>query len=240
MAIYKGTALVSQIIGKLGTQDFMRWKNKLVVRTSPLVVTDPHSTRQAVMRDALGTSSADWFSTLTADQRNAWESFAKQSHNKQEFPAGIRTLPQGNGGSYSGQNAFIMTNQLLASAGLSSVTDAPLTNTPPDIINDLTGGWNEQSDQIELALTVPPFADVNSIARIWIDSVQELFHKQIVLTGFAISTDLAVAAVNGALGVSQPVTDFRDSYVLICVDIVNPDGLVSGPSTTLEIYIDPL
>ena len=101
MAIYKGTALVSQVIGKLGVNDFMRWRNKLVVRVSPITVTDPGSASQGKMRDAMITSGAAWFGTLVEAQRIAWENFAKQAKFLQSLPNGIRQLPKGNGGNYS-------------------------------------------------------------------------------------------------------------------------------------------
>jgi hypothetical protein len=54
MALYFGTALVSEIRGKLGNNIFYNWRNLLVVKSAEIAVTDPNSLPQQAIRASFG------------------------------------------------------------------------------------------------------------------------------------------------------------------------------------------
>jgi hypothetical protein len=237
MAEYVGTGLVSRVIGKLGAHDYMRWKNKLIVRQSPAIVTDPNSAKQQIMRASLADSSSAWYGTLTAAQRANWEAFAILGLNSMDAPGGIRKLPQGNGGKYSGQNAYIMANQLLASAGIAAIVEPPLGLTPCAPIKDLAGSWNAGTNAVDLTWTAPSNVIATDIARVWIDSEQELFHKQIGETIVADGGVASIDTVSAGLGLPLTLLGIVGSKVLLQVDIVRANGLLSGPSNTILVTL---
>jgi hypothetical protein len=237
MAIYLGTALISQVIGKLGVNDFMRWRNKLVVRMSPITVTDPNSPAQRVIREAMQALGPLWFDVLTADQRNAWETLALLRGRFQDLPQGIRRIPQGNGGSYTGYQAFQMINLLLASAGLDPVADPPLTSAKPDCIESFDLTWDEATLSFIATWIAPSVYEVGARVRIWLDSEQELFHRQIWLKPLVADETATAPTVKAALGNDTNFTDFRESYVLAQCDVFNPSGSYSARTETLKVLI---
>lgn len=237
MAIWKGTAAVSQIIGKLGNVDYMRWKNKNVVRQSPASVLNPNSDAQVVMRDALGQASIDWFKVLVQAQRDAWEAFAKSRNYYQKVPSGIRRLPQGSEQKYPGKDAFVQTYCLCVSAGVVPPWDPPFSKSPRGIITDLQAAWDDFLEFFEVTWTSPADATYDDKLRLWIDSEQEFFHKQIVALIEPPFASVPVGYVNGALGNPIAISTYRDSWVLFQADIVSSDGIKSGGSNTIRRYI---
>lgn len=239
MAIYKGTALVSQIIGKLGTEDFMRWKNKNVVRVSPPVVTDPHSDRQTTVRDALGALAANWRTGLTAAQRTAWNIRALQQIRHKKLPSGILSVIGGNGGKYDGKEAYIADNVRLMNMGESPVDDPPLTGAKPDCPDDIAYSWNSGTGTLSLTWTKPTTVEVTDKLRVWADSQQELFHRQIALAGLVDNEAVDITTVTGAAGATVLLSDIIGSVLILQCDVLRISGQVSEKSSTQLVELTP-
>ena len=235
MAIYKGTALVSRITGKLGTEDFMTWKNKLVVRKSPTTVTDPNSPLQAAIRQSMIDNGNVWSNTLTGPEKAQWESFALSKVYKEIVSSGERNLVAGNGGIYTGYNAFIMLNQFLASVESTPITVPPIAQSAQAPAKSLRYTWNDITSRIEIDWGVSPDFDDTEFIRFWIHSVQNFFHKQIAgFTSYA-AFQFSIGTVRSALGLNLDLIACVPSTVFICSDIVHPDGRRSKQTSTFAL-----
>ncbi|MBA7615207.1 hypothetical protein ES703_22485 [subsurface metagenome] len=299
MAIYKGTALVSQIIGKLGNNDFMRWRNKNVVRVSPPVVSNPNSEHQEIVRDALGSTSYRWAHLLTQAQKTTWESYAPLSPGYKKTPAGIRQLMKGNDGFFHGLNAAVKVNTQLIAAGLPPVDVAPLAQPVPgmplitsvefdgtdlivyfrippfgsvvvgidpiefpaagetrtyhgeedrDLFPECTDAWHALNAGYyvvvnEFGFIVDIYDDegnhydvFGNKIRCWIDSQQELFHKQIFRYAFAGERGLFGATVRNGNGDPLHFKDIKESSVFLQLDSISPAGAVCKAGNT-ELFL---
>ncbi len=237
MAIYRGTALVSQIVGKLGDNIFQRWKNKNVVKSAESSVANPNSVSQEAVRDALGFTSNRWANVLTAEQKTTWESYARKSPGYKKKPAGIRQLMKGNNGTFFGLNAAIKVNTQLIYAGLLPVDEAPLAKPLPGLAIIDTVSWSGEF----LIITWNPLAfEAGAMIRIWIDSQQELFHKQILLHANVVDGTAQQQTVRGVAGAPLSFASIGGSTVLLQLDCINPSGAISRAGNTVLFRIPGL
>jgi len=234
MAIYKGTALVSQIIGKLGDNIFQRWKNKKVVKSAEVSVENPNSDMQQMIRGALGFTSNRWANTLTAEQKTTWESYASKSPGYKKKPAGIRQLMDGNDGTFFGLNAAIKVNTQLIMAGLNPVDVAPLADAVPGLPLLHSASFNGTNLIVQWDTFNFP---ANSKVRIWIDSEQELFHKQILMYADAVDEIKAQSFVRGNNGDPVEFIDLLGSSVYLSIDCISPAGAISRAGNTVKFLI---
>lgn len=229
MAEVKGTALVSQIIGKLGEVDFFRCRNRMYARMSPISVLNPQTEKQTAQRNALGYSSHGWRKFLTVEQRATWESYACQLGRQEAIPSGWRTLTPTHKGKMFGKDAFVYVTTQLASAGLPAVNDAPLGKKPPGLPLIYTISF----DGVTLFVNWHLFSfDSGAKIRIWIRSQQQLFHKQILISELAYVGAASVSSVIGALGEALYFKDLIGSAVFLQIDCVNSNGTTSRGSET--------
>lgn len=84
---------------------------------------NPSSTAQQAVRSRLGTNAASW-RTLTANQRQGWESLGAQMQ---------RTDALGQTYTLNGFAAFCSVNNNLSACGENNVTDAPALTSPTPI-----------------------------------------------------------------------------------------------------------
>jgi hypothetical protein len=242
MALYKGTALIRQIIGRLGENDFLRWRNLNVVRMSPVTVTDPNSLGQQLIRASIADSSTNWYSTLDSAQRAEWETYARNWPREEPTPAGIRRIIPKYVKPQSGINAYQMVNAILESAGLARVDNAPLVADQIAYPPPIAVAYDSLTDTLTISWT-DPAVHANDYLRVWIDSEQEIFHKQILIDGLGarsilLSTATVDAlAIRGALGAPVLFASIENSTVYIQADVVNLNGRRSGPGETVKLTL---
>ncbi|MBA7615200.1 hypothetical protein ES703_22478 [subsurface metagenome] len=237
MAKIKFSGLVSEIRGKLHNTIISGWKSGVFsVKGMMSAVHNPNSAFQDFRRDAVSQFSKAWFDTLLPTERALWETYALQQPGKYEISAGVRELVGSNGGIMSGQNAFVLTNCWLVSAGLVAVTDPPISVTPPSkpiavtavmLAGVLTVNW-----------TAPGNAGVADVTRVWIASPSGTFHKQLV--GFALTSaaTLVITTVRGAKGKALDICKLIGEHYYIQADTVAAAGGKSGGSNTDETVQD--
>lgn len=237
MAIYHGSAVVSQVIGHLGGFDFMRWKNKNVVRIHPPIVSDPKSLKQIAMRAAVSQCGARWRTVLTPDQRTAWEAYAQTYRMRMDAPSGIRQIPQGNTGNFHGLNAYILVNTKRASAFMPILDAAPLGRPRDETIHAFGAFWTPGVGPINVSWLMPPTAAPGDYVRVWIDSIQELFHRQIAMV-FAVETLLGVIpVVTGAGGAPIPLVTLVPSDVIVQADLLYDDGRIAASTECIDVQL---
>lgn len=236
-ALWRGTALISQIIGNLGEVDFMRWRNKLVVRQTPKIITDPNSPKQQIIRNAVAFASNRWRNVLTPAQRAQWNNHAQVHRSRYAQPAGIYRIPQGNNGNFSGINAYIIVNVKLASIG------QPPTDIPPDVaskpitIGGFAAIWNPILFSIDCNWTTSVPLGANDSVRLWIDHHQEQFHRQIAITVSGPGLVASIVSVTGAGGAVIPLTTWPNTVCIVQGDIVTSIGGASAPGEAIDVTI---
>ena len=121
--IRTGSVVVTEISGKVGGQSYSRNGGGAYVRniSKPL---NGQTSSQVAVRGSLASLSRSW-ATLTAAQQQAWITFGSLQ---------IKTNRIGHKSPQSGFNAYIEFNQVLANAGVASISIPPSTVT----INALT------------------------------------------------------------------------------------------------------
>lgn len=236
MAIYKGTALVKQIIGKLGNNDFMRWRNKNVVRESAPVVSNPNTEFQDAVRSALGGTATKWHNDYSETQKAAWGSFAQLSPGEKMLPGGILQEVKGNKGEFHGLDAAVKVNTQLLMAGMDAVDAPPIAESLPaePLIDNIW--FNGEYLYLTWFTRLWP---TGSKCRIWIDSTQESFHKQIL--GYTLAENCAYSdfQVRAAAGADLLLEDLIGQDVIVQCDIIAPSGAISraGNTKTLRLLI---
>ena len=235
MALYEGTAIVSRIVGKLGNQIFYRWKNLKVVKQAETSVLMPFSLEQQNIQDAIGAASKGWYDTLDDTERALWEAYASRWPREDPTPAGVRRVIPAYKKPQHGINAYQMTNAILASIGAAAVFTPPIISPPFSPVKLLSAIWD--SAKIIVTWTIPSGALPSTFVRVWIDSQQELFHKQIADYAPLGSGSMNINNVTGALGVIIDIYNFLGSTVFIQIDFVDESGARSWPSRTIELVL---
>jgi hypothetical protein len=115
--------LLGNLSGSIGANTFSRNRGGSYVKLRSMP-TNPNSTRQQAVRNAMSGLSAYW-KTLTAAQKSNWNSFAFYHP---------RTDPVGNSISVTGANYFVALNTRLVDSGLAKVDDAPTVTEPMGLL----------------------------------------------------------------------------------------------------------
>ena len=235
MALYEGTAIVSRIVGKLGNQIFYRWKNLKVVKQAETSVLMPFSLKQQNIQDAIGAASKAWYDTLDATKRAKWDAYASNWPREDPTPAGIRRLIPSYKKPQHGVNAYQMIAALLA-----SILEPPVDSPPfiDSVFSDVTL-FDPYFDGTTLTITwnAPGDLPPNAKARIWIESQQEIFHKQILAFEIASYGTLNSTSVKAALGLPIYFTDILPTTIFLQMDFIDINGSRSRPSNTIEIRL---
>lgn len=124
MALVKYGGGIVQMSGSMAGNTFARnrFGNYVRARTVPV---NPNSERQTNMRAIISDLVEHWNDTLTADQRDAWNSYAAAIAWQNKLGETIHL---------SGFNHFVRANSLrLLEGTLAIVADGPVTLTLPDV-----------------------------------------------------------------------------------------------------------
>lgn len=115
------------------------------------IPTNPNSARQANVREGLGTLTPQWSSTLTEDQRAAWNLYAANVPVVDVLGATIKL---------SGINMFVRANAPRLQAGFDVILDAPATFNVGDtpILGSFTMG-DDGSYVVGGSVLLPATAD---------------------------------------------------------------------------------
>lgn len=235
MARIFGTIAVSRIQGKSGEINYKRWKSGvLVAQKAATGVRNPNSANQNVIRNVFAVYSKRWLSTLTAQLRADWETYALTMPGKYGDAQGVREIVNSNGGIMSGINAYCLVNAWLYSIGMAGTDAPPLSAPAPTNINDLAA--SSLAGTVTVTWTAPT-AEVDAQTRIWMASMQGTFHKQIVGSAGATEGTKDITAVAAALGKSILLATLAGQFVFIQADTVNPTGGKSAGSNTYELLV---
>lgn len=109
--------LLTQMSGSIGGMVGYQGKGGLTLRARA-VPTDPATSFQVAVRNAMAQAATAWIETLTQAQRNGWELYA------QNVPL---VGPLGEPREVSGQNMYCRSNIPRIQAGVGRVDDAPTT-----------------------------------------------------------------------------------------------------------------
>jgi len=95
---------------------------------------------------------------------------------------------------------------------------------------------------LQISISVTPInADVFSLIRIWIATPssiagQLLFHRQIGVVVPAVSGTTNISQVTGKNGASLYLHELPDKVLFrLQADLMNPNGMISNPSATVEV-----
>lgn len=89
---------------------------------------------------------------------------------------------------------------------------------------------------IDLTWTDPVIVTANSKIRVWIRSRELGVHKQLIHSVDLSEESKVIQQVRMSQGALHDVTDFPGHY-LIQADVVQPNGLLSPPSNTVEVTV---
>lgn len=131
MALLK-SALLTQASGSVGGVTFSRAKGGMYIRARSMPI-NPDTVYQQAVRQAQGTLSARWQTTLTPTQRSGWEIYAANVPRRNRLGDTINL---------SGIAMYTRCNVPRLQAGLAIVDDGPgeYTTGDPLVITGLT--WN--------------------------------------------------------------------------------------------------
>lgn len=116
--------ILGSLRGSIGDNTFSHNRGGDYVRrrVSP---TNPNSTRQQTMRTLLGTLAALWSTTLTAVQREQWNTWADNQ---------TKEGPLGNSINWTGINAYVALNAHLLDAGDTRIDAPPIVVAPTGLL----------------------------------------------------------------------------------------------------------
>lgn len=115
MAKFQGNGVVGEIRGQFGNIVFSRNRSGAYIRGNFSPV-NPNTERQQVVRSAFQSAASRWNSILTEAQREAWNSFAKNTPVVDVFGA-QKTL--------TGFNHYVGHQTLATQLGIGNIADAP-------------------------------------------------------------------------------------------------------------------
>ncbi|MBA7653068.1 hypothetical protein ES703_60909 [subsurface metagenome] len=118
MAIF--VPILGNLRGSIGANTYSHNRGGDYVRRR-VAPTNPNSTRQQTMRALLSSLAGFWSVVLTADQRNAWNTWASQQPKEG---------PLGNSINLTGINGYIWCNTHILDAGDARIDDPPVDVAP--------------------------------------------------------------------------------------------------------------
>lgn len=133
--------IITDIRGTVGTHVYSYWKGIHLVKIRSVNYRTAHeSPYRSPQKDFIARVSQYWFSGLSAAQRTGWDAYATYIATlgpPYYGPTVIKlTGLKQYGGIMSGFNAFVLTNMLRRSVGLTTILeDDPLAITPPPMPN---------------------------------------------------------------------------------------------------------
>lgn len=237
MARIQLSGLLTDVRGKIGNYVFSVWKaGNHYIRNVASVISNPSSSDQALVRCYMAMLTKYWYDTLTADQRENWNTWALTEPGKGNKDGGVETVIKGNNGKMSGFNAFCMANMWNRTAGISAdvIAVAPLGVTPPT--PPLSVAASEAAGTVTVTWTEPITHEADARVRIWGVSREKLMHRQLLATEPVAAGTKDIVSFKGAGGASILFADVVGHF-LIQLDTVDDTGTKSGPSNVAEFTI---
>lgn len=229
MALVKTGASISSITGSVGGNTFVSRSGYTLLRRRALCVRNPGTLKQALTRAWMCEMMTRW-ETLTPEQQNLWNEYAKQARPK---PQGTDTQKAGGSGTraiitkgvgvMSGYNSYTQTNAVLRSAGHSHyVDDAPKNVSSPvstsiRLVQYVLPPGRYHVYWRVCGVPFPPSARV----RMWVRDGRKKY---------IIGTKPAKA---GFLWLDGLVRNDR-AHFFLQLDVVSKYGLISTPSAVWE------
>lgn len=232
----KFTGLISEIRGQLNNTIIQGWKSGVFsVKAMMTATRNPNSTRQDIARSVMSEFSKKWTDVLTSAQRTAWETYAQTKPGFYPAVPGVRQIIPGNKGTYSGLNAYVMTNALLINAGMVAVTDPPLAATPPGKPEAVAATC--AAGTLTVTWIPPASKEVGAYVRVWIASASGKFHRQKCKIEDVTVGTVDITTIRGSMGANLLLTALVGELVYIQLDTINPTGGKSAGSNTAEVII---
>lgn len=232
--------VLNDIRGSVKNHVYSVWKGLNYIREKAVSIANPCSLKQEGVRAKTTQSAKRWYTTLTQGQRDLWNEYAEAMAPKEGDGGGTKNLIPDNRGVMSGFNAYIMTNGLAFSAGVTTlvtfVDDAPIGIDAPNAPTLFGSVWNSPTCCVGLAWTDPLDALVGTMIRVWLVSLDGGAHKQLVATVALEAEVYDLCSVKGALGASFFIRNLPGHYH-IQIDAVGPNGQKSPPSNISQITV---
>lgn len=233
MARIGPSSLLNGITGKVGPVVLSTWKGVGYVRSQAQTISNPQSTDQADIRARVTEVSKYWTDTLTAQERENWETYAKSIVVPSSGPGDIYKPATG---PFSGYTAFLRNNLLKFTSGQVALgtfqTLAPIGVTSPDAPADVAAAGGAVNVQVSWTPGTVPGTKVCT----WLRSRDKTYHPQIIANtavgaGISISTE-----ANGAQGMAIPFASVRTT---VDVQVMAVDQF-GQPSPASELVRDIL
>lgn len=219
--------VISGASGKLGGIVFSHGRGGPYIRNLS-IPTNPSSSDQVTVRSIFGNLSTSW-STLTADQRTAWATYAENTPVTGKFGDPI-TL--------TGQQMFLRCNAARQRAGLAIISDGP-TVFGGIILNAVTAVVSIAAGQITTTFdnTDPWAGEVGGALLVYnsIDKGQGIeFHKNPYLYAGAILGAI-VPPTSPDSSLTSPYTHALTNNTFFRFRAVRADGRISQ-----EVFVGPV
>lgn len=229
---------IVDIRGRIKNVIYSIWKNGVhYCRTAAAIISNPESAKQAQVRELMTLASKRWYDDLTEQQRANWSEYAAGLEPQEGDAGGILNIIPQNRGVMSGFNAYCMAYVLVRKCAITlpgAFDDAPLGQTPPDAPTGLSIGYIDPNVTIEWVDPVTVTED--SKVRIWLRSHENIAHRQHKgSAALAVQLD-AINSFRGAQGADIQFNQAPGHY-LFQMDTVQPNGLKSNPSNTIEVTV---
>ncbi len=215
MANVKYGGLVSDVRGSIAGCCFSRGSGGAIVRNAPKPV-NPRSPAQGLVRAAMSYLTQYWSATLTAEEREAWKTYAFNT---------TWTNKVGTAAQISGLAAFVRLNTLLVQGGYDVQDPAPTSyghaGTPT-----FTFAADAADFGIAIAEPTAPFdKDV--------DDARMIFHMR-------GATNIGRTALSGQRRYLNTVVGDAVTAPTFPTDFTSPLGFSNGQMISVSgIYIDP-
>jgi len=136
---------ILEISGSIGNVIYSRYcVGRHAAKSRPGTRSNPQSPRQACIRRYTKDAGAAWHDTLTPQQRDNWNVYAKGLKRQESSQHSICSMIPQNRGIMSGFHAFLGAFVQVSYAGLMNLpvfADSPLGQTPPSALTTLRADW---------------------------------------------------------------------------------------------------
>lgn len=237
MARIKTGPYVTDIRGRVLNMVYSVWKDGTAyVKTVCSKKIKATSKRQVQIKELVRRLGREW-KELTLSEQAQWREAGDNPYRQFKLQGGTLDLIKGSAPKISGINAFFQANQLANDVGASGIIRAPKTDmAPPKLILNL----NARFDGIRLTVgwDCAGGESDNQFVRVWVASVQELFHRQFAAYAPVAVKEIDITEVRARNKTVRKMSECLGSTVLIQVDVVDRvSGWASKPSATIRLRL---
>lgn len=238
MARIKLGAILQDIRGQLGDQAvYGAWKSNVHwIRQAATSVHNPNSAKQGVVRQLLSQYTKQW-GVLSTAQQGAWNAYATNGYGGGAGTGEGSALDiiKRNTGTYTGINAYLMTNAKLVEAGLAPTNTAPVGLTPPSQPQTLACAvWPT------VTWVAPTVVKAGAKVLVWIAPKNgKEFHPQFTVSALATALTATITTIKGPDGLDVFAILPAGFKVLLQAYTLDTDGTFSAPSNIAEGTVAP-